>query len=88
MLPLTQIDIAHAVALTPVHVNRTLMELSRRRWLTFRRGLLNITAFPVLAEVAGFDAAYLDLPANVPDVGRRGTLHVHKCAMTPAIHQC
>jgi CRP-like cAMP-binding protein len=91
MLPLTQIEIAHAVALTPVHVNRTLMELSRRGWLTFRRGVLDIRAFATLADIAGFDAGYLESPR--PDKAQarlanrlRGTLHLPgPCVSSPAI---
>jgi CRP-like cAMP-binding protein len=82
MLPLTQTDIADAVALTPVHVNRTLMHMTRRGWLSFRRGVLQIDDLDRLQDLAGFDPRYLgisergvqqrhrDKPAHQPNRGR------------------
>jgi CRP-like cAMP-binding protein len=59
LLPLTQIDLADALALTPVHVNRTLMSMTRSGWLSFRRGVLTIPDLHRLEEIGGFDAGYL-----------------------------
>jgi CRP-like cAMP-binding protein len=61
-LPITQHDIADAVALTPIHVNRTLMELRRRNLATLRRQELAIPEFAALAEVCDFDPGYLLQP--------------------------
>jgi CRP-like cAMP-binding protein len=63
LLPLTQIDIAEAVALTPVHVNRMLMSMTRNGWLSFQRSVLQIREMARLAEVGAFDASYLDFGA-------------------------
>jgi len=65
LLPLTQIDVADAVALTPVHVNRMLMSMTRSGWLTFQRSVLQIRDRSRLAEIGSFDARYL----RTDDVG-------------------
>jgi CRP-like cAMP-binding protein len=66
LLPLTQIDVADAVALTPVHVNRMLMSMTRSGWLTFQRSVLEIHDMRRVAEVGSFDASYLDA-ATTPE---------------------
>lgn len=58
-LPLTQTEIADAVALSAVHVNRTLMELRRSRLVYFHTRHLEIHDLPGLKIAAGFDPAYL-----------------------------
>jgi CRP-like cAMP-binding protein len=60
-LPLTQIDIADATGLTPVHVNRMLRELRDRGLLEFRGGEVIITDTAGLARLAEFDPGYLYL---------------------------
>jgi CRP-like cAMP-binding protein len=60
LLPLTQIDIADAVGLTPVHVNRMVMSMTRSGWLTFQHSLLEIRDMIRVAEIGSFDASYLD----------------------------
>jgi CRP-like cAMP-binding protein len=60
-LPLTQTEIADTLALSSVHVNRTMMELRRSGLLTFHSKLLVIHDYPALRRAAGFDAAYLSL---------------------------
>lgn len=62
-LPLTQIELADSLALSPVHVNRTLMELRRARLLSFQAGLLTIHDLDELRSLAGFDPNYLHLGA-------------------------
>jgi CRP-like cAMP-binding protein len=64
-LPLSQADIADATALTPVHVNRMLMELRRRRIISLTRRELAIHDFEALQTLAGFSADYL--MARKPD---------------------
>jgi len=66
LLPLTQIDVAEAVGLTPVHVNRTLMSMTRSGCVTFHRGVLVIHDWERLAEIAGFDARYLQIEPTKP----------------------
>jgi CRP-like cAMP-binding protein len=58
-IPLTQTEIADTLALSPVHVNRTLMELRRSGLVTFQSKQLVIHDYPTLRRAAGFDPAYL-----------------------------
>ncbi|MDO6412780.1 Crp/Fnr family transcriptional regulator [Sphingomonas sp. BIUV-7] len=60
-LPLTQIDIADATALTPVHVNRTLRHLREAGIVDFRTGHVAIGDLPALRRIAGFRPDYLYL---------------------------
>lgn len=58
-LPLSQADIADATALTPVHVNRMLMELRRRGIISLTRRELAIHDFEALQSIASFSPDYL-----------------------------
>jgi CRP-like cAMP-binding protein len=58
-LPLSQTDIADATALTPVHVNRMLMELRRRGIISLRRHRLAIHDLETLQRLGGFSRDYL-----------------------------
>lgn len=60
-LQLTQEQLANALGLTGVHVNRTLQEMRSREILDFRGGRVTIHNLPALEEVAEFDSAYLYL---------------------------
>ncbi len=60
-LPLTQTEIADTLALSSVHVNRTMMELRRSGLVTFHSKTLVIHDYPALCRAAGFDANYLHL---------------------------
>jgi CRP-like cAMP-binding protein len=57
--PLTQEEIADALGLTAVHVNRVLHELRRRGLITSRRGGLTVLDLPALKQMAGFNDNYL-----------------------------
>lgn len=59
LLPLSQVTLADAVGLTPVHVNRVLRELRLEGAMTLQRGSLKIADPLTLARVAGFDENYL-----------------------------
>ena len=59
--PLTQVDIADATGLTPVHVNRTLQELRRDDLIVLERKQLHIPDFNRLTEASMFNANYLHL---------------------------
>lgn len=74
-LPITQSDLADALALSPVHVNRTLMKLRALKLATFRHQHLTIHDFKGLQDVGGFDPAYLRLedPSPFSGVRRPGT---------------
>ncbi|GJE15220.1 Crp/Fnr family transcriptional regulator [Methylobacterium longum] len=63
-LPLTQVDLADALGLTPVHVNRVLQEMRGRRLLELRRRTLVIEAWDELSTTAEFDPRYLQLEAR------------------------
>ncbi len=60
-LPLTQIDLADATALTPVHVNRTLRHLRESAVVDFRSGQVVIGDLNALRRIAGFNPDYLYL---------------------------
>jgi CRP-like cAMP-binding protein len=60
-LPLTQIDLADATALTPVHVNRTLRHLRESGIVDFRSGQVSIGDLNALRRIAGFKPDYLYL---------------------------
>ncbi len=62
-LPITQVDLADATGLTPVHVNRMLGRLRNERLLTFRGGIAQIHDLAGLEERAEFDPAYLFMSA-------------------------
>jgi CRP-like cAMP-binding protein len=64
-VPLTQLDIADSLALSAVHVNRTLMELRRSGLLMFQNKELLIEDFYALAVAAGFDDTYLHLERGI-----------------------
>lgn len=58
-MPLTQIVLADAVGLTPVHVNRVLKQLRVGKVMELRAGSLTILDAAKLARIAGFDDNYL-----------------------------
>ncbi|MCJ2017091.1 Crp/Fnr family transcriptional regulator [Methylobacterium sp. J-030] len=60
-LPITQTDIADALGLTSVHVNRVLQEMRGRTMITLRSQMLVIEAWDELLRVSEFDSTYLQL---------------------------
>jgi CRP-like cAMP-binding protein len=60
-LPLTQGELAETLGLSPVHVNRTLQDLRRRKLITLDGGTLAIKDLPALEELSLFNADYLHL---------------------------
>jgi len=68
-LPITQEQLADAVALTSVHVNRTLMKLEEEGLITRTKRIISIVDWEELANVADFDARYLhlDRPVQLPN---------------------
>jgi CRP-like cAMP-binding protein len=83
LLPLTQIDLADALALTPVHVNRTLISMTRRGWLTFRRGVLTIHDWKLLTKIGGFDAGYLQSEQHTHALAPGARAHVTRKPEAP-----
>jgi CRP-like cAMP-binding protein len=60
-MPITQTDLADALGLTSVHVNRVLKEMRRRVLVKLRSGTLVIEAWDELLKAAEFDPTYLHL---------------------------
>jgi CRP-like cAMP-binding protein len=59
--PVTQIDMAYALGLSNVHVNRALQDLRGRGLITLDKRTLTILNWGALCEVAEFDPVYLHL---------------------------
>ncbi|MDQ2893573.1 MAG: helix-turn-helix domain-containing protein, partial [Pseudomonadota bacterium] len=58
-MPFTQIVLADAVGLTPVHINRQIGKLRAAGALELRPGSIVIADISRLAHIAGFDDNYL-----------------------------
>jgi CRP-like cAMP-binding protein len=58
-LPLTQVEMGDALALSSVHVNRMLMAMRRANLLRLQRGQLEMLDRRALEEAAGFDPGYM-----------------------------
>jgi CRP-like cAMP-binding protein len=58
--PLSQYQLADALGLSAVHINRVLRQLREEGLLTFQKGQVTIHDVDRLAELAEFDRAYLD----------------------------
>ncbi|MEI9400803.1 Crp/Fnr family transcriptional regulator [Mesorhizobium argentiipisi] len=58
--PLTQYDLADALGLTPIHVNRMLRELRERKYLEFRQGNVRMLDEPGLTKFARFERDYIE----------------------------
>lgn len=59
--PLTQYELADALGLTPIHVNRMLRELRERKLVSFRSGIVKVHDWHELAALSNFDPDYLVL---------------------------
>jgi CRP-like cAMP-binding protein len=57
--PLTQYDLADALGLTAIHVNRMLRELRQSDLLSFQRGFVEFIDIERLRTLSGFDEAYI-----------------------------
>ena len=58
-LPLSQVVLADALGMTPVHINRMLQNLRRSGAIELKRGVLRISDPAALTRVSGFDDGYL-----------------------------
>lgn len=63
ILPITQEQLADAVGLTPVHVNRTLKALQAEGFIERDKRNVSFPSWARLREVADFNQRYLHLPA-------------------------
>jgi CRP-like cAMP-binding protein len=70
-LPVTQVELADTLALSTVHVNRTLQELRRQGLVSLSSGILEIHDFGALQSVALFAADYLHPGRERPERARR-----------------
>lgn len=60
-LPITQTDLAEALGLTPVHINRMLRQLREDGLVTFRSKTVEIEDWDRLVAIAEFDPFYLSM---------------------------
>jgi CRP-like cAMP-binding protein len=58
--PLSQYQLADALGLSAVHINRVLRQLREDKLLTFRAGRVTFDNFQALVDLAEFDLNYLD----------------------------
>ena len=65
-LPLSQVVLADALGITPVHVNRMLQDLRRSGAVELRRGVLRIRNPVALTRASGFDDNYLHRRLGAP----------------------
>lgn len=68
--PVTQYQLADAVGLTPVHVNRVLREIREAGLMTFQNGRVTFDDLDGLIDFADFDRAYLDQDGPVLPLSR------------------
>ena len=67
IIPLTQLDLADAVGLSIVHVNRTLQELRRLNILSKEGRAIKVLNRERLVCLASFDGHYLNMPQLLSD---------------------
>ena len=64
-LPFSQIDVADATGLSPVHVNRTIQTLRGLNVLSRTSHAIEVVDRKQLEKIAGFDGRYLNVPKLV-----------------------
>jgi CRP-like cAMP-binding protein len=70
-VPLTQVELADTLALSTVHINRTLQELRRQGLVSLSGGMLEIHDMGALQSVGMFAADYLQPGRERPERGHR-----------------
>ena len=75
-LPMTQEQLADALGITPVHVNRILRELDRAGLIVRDKRFVRVPNWEELRKAAGFNELYLHIPevAVNPPVGSKATI--------------
>lgn len=58
--PLTQYQLADALGMSAIHLNRCLRELRDKELLSFQKGIVRFENRPELIKLAEFDGSYLD----------------------------
>ena len=69
-LPLTQTDLADALGLTAVHVNRVLQQLREARLINLGQRRLTLLNVAKLQSIAGLKPTYLQLNSTPPETLR------------------
>jgi CRP-like cAMP-binding protein len=60
-VPISQIDLADAVALSTVHTNRVLRSMAKKKLIAMQRGSITVKDVKTLMQIAEFDSSYLDM---------------------------
>ena len=76
--PLTQSELADAMGVSSVHVNRTVQELRRERLIEWEGRQLTILDLRRLKDFTDFDPDYLHLDGGSPGQNREETIRVPK----------
>jgi CRP-like cAMP-binding protein len=63
-IPITQAELASALGMALVTLNRTLQLVRETKAVEFKNGRLTVMNFKKLADYAGFEPRYLHLPAK------------------------
>src|SRR5262245_539526 len=92
IIPLAQVDLADAVGLSIVHVNRTVQELRRLGILSAKGPAIEIVNRAGLVALANFDGQYLNLPQVLSHwqiiIDRDPMAHVQLAAMRSPLATC
>jgi CRP-like cAMP-binding protein len=67
--PMTQTQLADALGISSVHINRILQELRTEKMIALQGGRLAILSWQALSQEAQFDPTYLHLRTAPPSVG-------------------
>ena len=68
-LPITQVELADALGLSFVHINRMLKELRERKLVTLQNHAVSVVDWEALANLGDFEPDYLHLePTDRPEV--------------------
>ena len=86
--PITQYDLADALGLSPIHINRVLRQLRQQHLLTLKSHRAHVHDLAALTRLAGYDGEYLEQAGTVEQAAgisalRRGaeTLTHERCAI-------
>ena len=74
-LPMTQEQLADALGITPVHVNRVLRDLDREGLLVRNKRFIRLPNWEALRKVGGFNELYLHLDQVAPFASPKDGVH-------------
>lgn len=81
-IPISQVVLADALGMTPVHINRVLRELRIAGAMVFRRGSLRVLDPVKLIRIAGFDENYLHRRRGRPPADRELAAPLRRTGLT------